>query len=269
MSRLKKMAVAAAVVLAFSAAIAAQAGMLNRDVIVAKGTPNKGAGPIGTPGSDKTIKAHVLALEIAVAALQTTVATQGAQITALQIRFSNLSSHVAASVNLQPKFSNLSSTVSAISSNNALLLGPFVTVNNDAVSADGLNGPNILFNGANIHIVSGSGATATINGLGNLIIGYDELPAVTARGGSHNLVVGPGHNFSSSGGFVAGSGNTVSGADASVSGGQDNTASGPASSVSGGQNNTASGTASSVSGGSGVAEGTADGWSAGGAFHNP
>jgi len=38
------------------------------------------------------------------------------------------------------------------------------------------SGNDIYFNGTNIHITSGSGATdAAINGLGNLIIGYNEL----------------------------------------------------------------------------------------------
>jgi hypothetical protein len=54
----------------------------------------------------------------------------------------------------------------------------------DPNSEDGVNGPNIIFKGANIHIV-GSGTTndnGNPTGLGNLIIGYDEDP--TSVGGN-------------------------------------------------------------------------------------
>jgi hypothetical protein len=90
------------------------------------------------------------------------------------------------------------------------------------------------------------------------VVGYNELPpgltAVPAggRGGSHNLIIGPGHLYSSFGGFVAGFQNTISGPGSSVSGGQANTASGAFSSISGGANNLASGLNASVSGGSSI-----------------
>ena len=70
------------------------------------------------------------------------------------------------------------------------------------------------------------------------------------RTGSHNVVVGRGHNFSRFGGIVVGSSNEISGDFASVSGGENNTASGDFASVSGGWFNTASGIHASVSGGS-------------------
>ena len=116
------------------------------------------------------------------------------------------------------------------------------------------DGHDIFITGANLHVRSGSGATdGLINGLGNIIIGYNELrlpSAVNDRTGSHNLIVGKRHNFSSFGGMVVGFFNTISGQYASVSGGASNTASGTNSSVSGGTANTANGDGSSVSGGS-------------------
>lgn len=112
-------------------------------------------------------------------------------------------------------------------------------------------GDDVVFTGVNVHVRSGSGSTdGTVNGLGNLIVGYNEdVGGDAARTGSHNLIVGPEHSYSSYGGFVAGYYNSVSGANASVSGGYDNRASGSYSSVSGGLSNTASGSYSSVSGG--------------------
>jgi hypothetical protein len=123
----------------------------------------------------------------------------------------------------------------------------------------------VIITGANLRIVNGLGSTSCTdnqnnpipncpNGLGNLIVGYHEERAPESdtnnRTGSHNVVVGGQHNFSSFGGLVVGRFNEISGEFASVSGGTVNTASGDFSSVSGGTGNTASGNFfSSVSGG--------------------
>lgn len=112
------------------------------------------------------------------------------------------------------------------------------------------SGTDVWFAGCNVHILNGTGVTGTTNSLGNLIIGYNEDTGTTVvRTGSHNLVIGPEHGYSSYGGLVAGLGNTVSGPHASVSGGRDNLASGPSASVSGGGGNVATGNWASVSGG--------------------
>jgi len=113
----------------------------------------------------------------------------------------------------------------------------------------------IRFSGVNVQIVNGTGDTSgTVNGRGNLIVGYNELrslPYVDDRSGSHNIVVGSYQNYPSSGGLVAGSWNTISAPYASISGGSGNVSSGVYSSVSGGVGNTASGGWASVSGGIG------------------
>jgi hypothetical protein len=122
--------------------------------------------------------------------------------------------------------------------------------------------PQLVITGANLRIVNGLGRTGCVdeggqeipgcpNGVGNLIVGYNEPREADAniRGGSHNVVVGTLHNFSRFGGVVVGFRNTISGDFASVSGGIGNTASGFAASVSGGGTNSASGGISSVSGG--------------------
>jgi hypothetical protein len=131
----------------------------------------------------------------------------------------------------------------------------------------GINGaglPELVITGANLRIVNGLGRTDTTNGVGNLIVGYNEerkegtncfpeppilLCEEVIRTGSHNIVVGVAHNFSRFGGLVIGLGNEISGAFASVSGGQFNTASGFSASVSGGDFNRAIGAFASVSGG--------------------
>jgi hypothetical protein len=132
----------------------------------------------------------------------------------------------------------------------------------------------VIFEGANVHVRSGSGATddgGTPTGLGNLVIGYDEAPQIPRlpspdRAGSHNLIVGPGHEYTSYGGLVAGTENAVSGAGASVTGGIFNLASGVAASISGGFNNEASDDDASVSGGASRIADSPDSWAAGGLF---
>jgi hypothetical protein len=112
----------------------------------------------------------------------------------------------------------------------------------------------VVISGANLRIVNGLGATNTTNGLGNLIVGYNELrnnPAFPpdVHTGSHNVVLGRGNNFLSFGGLVGGETNEISGEFSSISTGGSNTASGFRAWIGGGVNNTASGNDSSVSGG--------------------
>ena len=183
-------------------------------------------------------------LQAEVAALQQTVNTQAGQITALQTQLPNLQ-----------KIVNPLATVVTYDSTHKL----------------------VKFTGVNVQIVNGQGTTPTTNGAGNLIIGYNEddgyargtcttsIHGVSdtfetscindggtftrSLGGSHNVVIGSGHGYSSFGGMVVGRDNLVTGTFAVVSSGNGNTASGAYSSVSGGNGNTASGINSSVSGG--------------------
>jgi hypothetical protein len=110
--------------------------------------------------------------------------------------------------------------------------------------------PEVRITGANLRLVNGLRATATANGLGNLLVGYNEpRQGGNVETGSHNVVVGQGHNFSSFGGLVVGRQNEISGAFAAISGGFDNTASGASAAVSGGIFNRARGASAAVSGG--------------------
>jgi len=113
------------------------------------------------------------------------------------------------------------------------------------------DGDNVVFEKCNVYIRDGSGQTdGAVNGLGNLIIGYNETSGENLkRSGSHNLVIGPEHAYASFGGLVVGRENTISAPYSSVTGGRLNTASGLGASVSGGSVNTASKDFASVSGG--------------------
>ena len=69
-----------------------------------------------------------------------------------------------------------------------------------------MSGNDIVVSGANLYVNNGTGSTGgPVNGLGNLVIGYNELRgAGDDRSGSHNLVVGSRNNYSSYGGLVGG-----------------------------------------------------------------
>jgi len=128
----------------------------------------------------------------------------------------------------------------------------------DCIDKENSDGDDIFFDGCNVHITSGEPYDnpyyQEINGKGNLIIGYNEDDPRTDSPerdmtGSHNLIIGDVHTYSSYGGLVAGIGNRITSPYSTVSGGERNEASGYASSVSGGRDNQASGISSSVSGG--------------------
>ena len=155
-------------------------------------------------------------------------------------------------------------------------------------------GPRAVLTGINVQIVNGAGSTGSINGLGNLIVGYDEpreqansfsdvyscstglyttqtdceshgaIWAITHKSGSHNLIVGPYHNYSQAACFTFGYANTVNGANGVAAGGYFNKASGSGSSVMGGLLNVASGTEDVILGGwSNTTKGAAGGILAG------
>lgn len=150
--------------------------------------------------------------------------------------------------------SNLTSRVAELEAKVDVLEAKLAYVNVQKGMINGLKGPHFIIEGCNVHIRSGSGATedsGELKGRGNLIIGYNEQPnaVVYGRFGSHNLVIGKKHEYSSFGGLVAGTNNATTGPASTVSGGGYNVASGDFSSVSGGQLNTATGSYCSVSGG--------------------
>lgn len=125
----------------------------------------------------------------------------------------------------------------------------------DKVQHFSRSGNDVYISGANLHVRNGLGSTinAGVNGLGNLIVGYNESRNQSnnpdVRTGSHNIILGVGMNFSRASSFMTGVNNTSSGSFASVLGGTGNTASGTYSVVVGGYNNLTSGGWSVILGG--------------------
>lgn len=153
-----------------------------------------------------------------------------------------------------PNQASLTAEVNALKAQVADLEAKLAHVSVEEGSINGVNGPHFIFEGCNVHVRSGSGDTpdsAGLTGLGNLFVGYNELPFTSTYGrlGSHNLVVGMEHEYASYAGFIAGQTNAVTAESASVSGGTFNLAGGNMASVTGGSGNDATGSLSSVSGG--------------------
>ncbi|HEX3615706.1 MAG TPA: hypothetical protein VHU61_04145 [Solirubrobacteraceae bacterium] len=220
------------------------------------------------------------AASAATAALQSEVATLKSQVATLQSQLSSLQSTVTgvqgALASVQTTTKSLATTFSGVTR------GP---------DPDGYD--TLRFSGMNLQVVNGSGSETDLNGLGNLIVGYDDT-APYARTGSHNLIAGDSGGWSSYGGLIAGqfndvtadfdsatggdanvvdaahssvSGgfqNTAGGGEATVSGGSDNQTSGYGASISGGYRNSASEDYGSVSGGEANASNGIDSWIGGG-----
>jgi len=111
---------------------------------------------------------------------------------------------------------------------------------------NGTSYKTVRFSHVNVQIVNGTGATDRAEnglllgeGLGNLIIGYNEQAPDTnvypsLRTGFHNLIIGKINNYTSYGGAVFGKFNRITKKYATVTGGYDNEATKPYSSISGG-----------------------------------
>ncbi|HEX5322792.1 MAG TPA: hypothetical protein VFW40_03320 [Capsulimonadaceae bacterium] len=166
----------------------------------------------------------------AMTALQNTVASQAATITALTAKTAPLSVQDGVGTGTELYFTGV----------NVHIITGLGATNGDP---------------ANPFDFRGDSGPIVTNGLGNLIIGYNVLGRpfghpVDVRTGSHNLILGDGNNYSSYGGIIGGQLNTISGTYASVIDGSSNKASLDFALVTGGVNNTASGAVSVVTGGS-------------------
>ena len=219
------------------------------------------------------LEARTAQLETDLTTANTTINQLDSELTVAQGEIVQLDSELTTAqgeiVQLDSELTAANAKIEAIESNTVLDLGGFLFIDVDA------QGRNVArFDGINVQITNGLGATSAVNGLGNLIVGYDTArtvgPSVCSQGGatteavclnagfvwaqshksgSHNIVGGGANSYSSYGGLLVGQNNVINQEFASVSGGGINTSSGRWSSVSGGTNNTASRDHSSVSGG--------------------
>ncbi|HMA67132.1 MAG TPA: hypothetical protein VKO20_04875 [Desulfosalsimonadaceae bacterium] len=179
-----------------------------------------------TPGGKKGIPARLQLLEARLAGMEM-------QVDRLITANANLRQRIK---KLRTRLETAEGTLEQVGT--LVPISPFIRFQEDDI--DALSGPHLIFEGLNVHVRSGFGATDDGNGypsgLGNLVVGYNmpRDPGYNERSGSHNIIVGDFQNFSAYGGLVAGSHNTVSGNYACITGGRENAAVGAYSSISGG-----------------------------------
>lgn len=145
-----------------------------------------------------------------VAVLETLIASQQEQIDLLLQALTP-----ADLAQLSTEFSQLSTRVDQLETTSS---GRDVL--DDVVPFVSVTGNDIVLAGANLNIQNGGGTTDTTTGTGNLIIGYNVLgTAGDPRTGSHNLIIGDSHSYSSYAGIVAGEENSILAPYASIVGG--------------------------------------------------
>jgi hypothetical protein len=206
---------------------------------------------LGDPGVEDA-SLSVAANANGVAALEASIEQQTTQLAALE---ASVAANAASAEGLAE---SLDAILEAdLTSEQLAVLGEFLTALSrvDLPRGDGTWAPTLRLSGVNLQIVDGSGSTGEPNepGVGNLIVGYNEYPRyrprLFERTGSHTVVIGDHHSWTSYGGFVAGYQNAVSAPSATVTGGAVNRATEREASVSGGRHNEASGLGASVCGG--------------------
>ena len=203
--------------------------------------------------------------------IQTSLNAANANIKLLQIRLATANNRIASLettpvMKLNPYAAGLATAnarIASLETTPVMKLNPYVSVS--TVATGGVVGPNIFITGANLHIRSGAGSTDAVNGKGNLIVGYDEMVGSTeaSRTGSHNLVVGPRHKFTSWGSLIAGRTNSAL-APVAVVFGNGNTVSANGGSITGGQMNLVGGWWGSISGGFGLLVNSVHDWATAG-----
>jgi len=220
-----------------------------------------------TWGSDLTVPNSFVANQPAVAAqvnanftaVETSVDDNNSRIDLLEALVADL---VAVNNNLETRLAN-------VEANTVLELDGYL-------SYAEFNGyPTAEFSGVNIQVNDGSNNTVGfVNGLGNIIIGYNEDssialefcsdPQFTAEipcgiagetwaknihRGSHNLILGRGNSYDDYGSIISGENNVVNGTNTSIISGALNNVSGSYAITVGGNKNIASGIISALIGG--------------------
>lgn len=170
---------------------------------------------------------------------------------------------------LEQTIATLQTRIAALENNSVLALDGVLSLVNDPYNE---GRPTARFTGVNLQVVS-AGVPYQTNGLGNLIIGFNNVTnprefcsegqysdsvncignlhtwGANQRSGSHNLIVGNGNSYTNVGSIIAGLWNINTGVYNSVLGGTDNMTIGNQSAILGGSRNESFGSSSTVSGG--------------------
>jgi hypothetical protein len=141
--------------------------------------------------------------------------------------------HDALLQNLENQVQNNSDSIQDILADVAPIVNSGLVNLSDYMSVDTTQ-QIIEISGANLLIHNGSNATHILNGLGNLIIGYN-ISNSDIRTGSHNVIIGDHHSYTSSGSLLVGENHRAEGKGIALVGGTDNVVSADFGSIAGGQ----------------------------------
>jgi predicted nucleic acid-binding Zn-ribbon protein len=195
-----------------------------------------------------TVEGGLAALDARVDTVDTRSATNAGAVSTLQTNVAGVQSQVTGfAADVQSNSADVAAVVSSQSTQDTRLSA--LEAKTASMSTDTIDGrAAVVFDAVNLHLRSGSGSTAgTVNGLGNLVIGYDEARTTGSdKSGSHNIVFGRLANYTSFGGLVGGSNNAVTGSYASILTGSNNEATSTYSVVIAGSSNDSTGTSSVV-----------------------
>lgn len=194
----------------------------------------------GVPAAEDRIAALEAALAAATAQINQLQNDLNAEVAARQAGDNSVTAAFAsADAALQAQIDILNAIdVGAIDGRVSNIEETLTCVTYDVVTRD------LIFVGCNVHVRDGSGLTQGASGLGNLVVGYNlDTGGVLNRFGSHNVIIGDGQAYATSGHLLTrslGSSNDMSvtiGADLSETvAGNRSTAVGSDSSVSVGKN---------------------------------
>ncbi|KAJ3145487.1 hypothetical protein HDU86_000900 [Geranomyces michiganensis] len=86
----------------------------------------------------------------------------------------------------------------------------------------GGTGSDLIFNGLNVVVNNGANDPRVTNGLGNVVIGYNNINVASSVSGSHNIVIGMENKYTGYSNLVSGAGSIASGNVGAILGGQFN-----------------------------------------------
>ena len=184
----------------------------------------------------QTVQQQINALKLQVSQLSSTVATQGQQITSLQSQNATMATTIATqSSQLADQANKISSLQTKVLADESLL---GIVVQRTKYMF--VQGKETVFCGTNLHIWKDNSQLEGVNGLGNLIVGYNHARtdgSVNYHDGSHNIIFGDEANYRSQHCLLGGYQNGASGNYAAAISGKANAARGDYSVVASGYKN--------------------------------
>lgn len=149
-------------------------------------------------------------INVDIAGVKTEIVNIKADISALKVRMTTAETNIQ---NIFTEINNIKNRLTVLEQGadpqiiaNLEARLALVEMKNQYVTVD-TSQSSMFITGANLVLRNGMNKTASWNGKGNLILGYNE--GNVPRGGSHNVIVGAGHAYQTHSNIISGYGNSV------------------------------------------------------------